>query len=79
MIQIVNFRPDREDKNIGLKSDISFTFTELAPFQPNSQASLLPSQDLFRQLRDTDVIKIQTGGNIEAILYTDPAAFRRSN
>jgi hypothetical protein len=73
-MQIVNFRPTEDDKNVGLKSNITFTFTQLEPFQPNSQTPLLPNQNKFRQLRDTDVIKIQTGGNIEAILYTDPSA-----
>lgn len=69
MVKIVNFTPERDNQQVSLKSNIQFDFTELAPFQPNSDSvPELPNQTLFRQLTDKQAIELKQS---DAVLYID--------
>lgn len=68
MVKIINFTPTR-NRPSGLKDDIKFSITELAPFEPNSAFLLnIPKMDETTFLRLTD-LEAQEFATKDSILY----------
>lgn len=68
MIKVVRFSPT-DEKRAGLKDDISFAFSELAPFEPNTTISKFPEgQRSFRSLTD---VEAQVLADQDAIIYVN--------
>ena len=66
MPKIVNFKPTR-DELAGLKDDLTFTFTELGPFEPNSAVPLIEGIK-YRNLSD---LEVQKAASTDQTLYID--------